>query len=446
MAYNSWLKNNFGKRSLLFLGISIVINSSTLMAAKSTAEVDGIPLSNLQEFVRVIEQIKTYYVEEVSNDELFEHAIVGMVNNLDPHSSYLREEEFGELKISTSGKFGGLGIEVTMKEGIIQVISPFDDTPAAKAGIQAGDLIVRINEEAVKGMTLREAVDKMRGPKGTPVTLTIARENIAQPLEFTIIRDIVKVQNVKSSLLAPHYAYVRLTHFQENTASEMQAAIKKLKKESGGKLKGLVLDLRNNPGGVLDAAVEVSETFLDADELDYNGLIVYTKSRIPQSRLQEVAKGSDVLEKTPIVILVNAGSASASEIVAGALQDHKRAIIVGTNTFGKGSVQTVLPLGDNKGLKLTTAFYYTPSGRNIQAEGIMPDIVIDDLDVTSKVKPKAIREVDLPHHLEDGKRIILPEPLPEPSNQKELLQKDYQLNEALTILKALSVSKRENRL
>ncbi|MFI4954788.1 MAG: S41 family peptidase, partial [Gammaproteobacteria bacterium] len=370
--------------------------------------------------------------------------IVGMVSNLDPHSSYLNEEDFDDLKISTTGKFGGLGIEVTMEEGFVQVISPFDDTPAAKAGIQAGDLIVRIDEQAVKGMTLREAVDKMRGPKGTPITLTVIRENEAQPLEFTMERDIIKVQNVKSSMLEPRYAYVRLTHFQENTADEMQDAIKKLQKESNGKLKGLVLDLRNNPGGVLDAAVEVSDTFLDADKLDYNGLIVYTQSRISQSRLREVAKGSDMLDKTPIVVLVNAGSASASEIVAGALQDHNRAIIVGTNTFGKGSVQTVLPLGDNKGLKLTTAFYYTPSGRNIQAEGILPDIEIDDLAVTSKDKPKAIREVDLPHHLDEGTPIPLPEPLPEPHDQKDLLQKDYQLNEALTILKALSVSKRES--
>lgn len=422
-----------------FCALLLILAQSYAYAEKDADEPDGIPLSNLQEFVQVIEQVKTYYVEEVSNDDLFEHAIEGMVNNLDPHSSYLNESDFDDLKISTTGKFGGLGIEVTMEEGLVRVITPIDDTPAAKAGIQAGDIIVRINDKPIKGMPLREAVDEMRGPKGSKVTLTLVREGRSKPFDVTLERDIIKVQNVKSYMLEPGYGYVRLTHFQENTARDMQQAIKKLQREADGKLKGLILDLRNNPGGVLDAAVEVSDTFLDADDLDYNGLIVYTKSRIAQSRIRDVARNSDMLNGAPLVILVNAGSASASEIVAGALQDHNRAVIVGTNTFGKGSVQTVLPLGENKGLKLTTAFYYTPKGRSIQAEGIEPDIIIDDLDVTSKDRIKSVREIDLPNHLEDEP----PEQLRDRDgvDQKQLLQKDYQLNEAITILKALSIKR-----
>lgn len=419
--------------------IPLLSLSHTAMAADRPSDVEGIPLSNLQEFVQVIEEIKTYYVEEVSNDDLFEHAIEGMVNNLDPHSAYLSESDFNELKISTTGKFGGLGIEVTMEDGFVRVISPIDDTPAAKAGIQAGDVIVRINDKPIKGLTLREAVDEMRGPKGSKVVLMVMRDDSTKPREFTIERDIIKVQNVKYSMLEPGYGYVRLTHFQENTAKDMQHAINKLKRESGGELKGMVLDLRNNPGGLLDAAVDVSDTFLEADELEYNDVIVFTRSRIKQSRFVDIARTPDLLDGAPLVVLVNEGSASASEIVAGALQDHERAVIVGSKTFGKGSVQTVLPLGDNKGLKLTTAFYYTPSGRSIQAEGIEPDIVVDDLDVTSKQKAQSSREVDLRNHIGEDRYIFSSRE--EGLDQKELLQKDYQLSEAMTVLKALSVQR-----
>ncbi len=387
----------------------LLFSSCAVFAAERPSDVEGIPLSNLQEFVQVIEQIKTYYVEEVSNDELFDHAIEGMVNNLDPHSAYLDEGDFDDLKINTTGKFGGLGIEVTMEDGFVQVISPIDDTPAAKAGIHAGDVIIRINEKPVKGMTLRDAVDEMRGPKGSKVVLTVMRDNATKPKEFVIVRDIIKVQNVKYTMIEPGYGYVRLTHFQENTAKDMQHAINKLKKESDGQLNGMVLDLRNNPGGLLDSAVDVSDTFLEADELNYNGVIVFTRSRIKQSRIVDISRSPDLLDGAPLVILVNEGSASASEIVAGALQDHERAIIVGTKTFGKGSVQTVLPLSDNKALKLTTAYYYTPSGRSIQAEGIDPDIVVEGSEAGI--------------------------------DQKMLLQKDNQLNESMTVLKALAVNR-----
>jgi carboxyl-terminal processing protease len=437
---NKGIYFNMNTRRLILAFCLLVSTTQVSFAAREDDNPEGIPLNKLHEFAQVINQIQTYYVEEVSDDVLFENAIQGMVNSLDPHSAYLDESDFDDLKISTSGKFGGLGIEVTMEDGFVKVITPIDDTPAARAGIEPGDLIVRIDDTPVKGLTLREAVDKMRGPKDTYVILTVIREEEPQPLKIRIMREIIKVQNVKASLLEPNYGYIRLTHFQANTARDMQEALDKLEDENGGRLRGLVLDLRNNPGGVLDAAVEVTDTFLEADELDYSGVIVYTKGRIAQSRLVDTAKTEDMLEGAPLVVLVNAGSASASEIVAGALQDHHRAVIMGTRTFGKGSVQTVLPLGENKGLKLTTAFYYTPSGRSIQAEGIEPDVVIEDVKVTGEQEEDedSIRESDLPRHL-DGEA---PKGNEKSINSRELLKKDYQLNEAVNVLKALNISKR----
>jgi carboxyl-terminal processing protease len=344
----------------------------------------------------------------------------------------LTSEDFDDLKINTTGKFGGLGIEVTMEEDVVRVIAPIDDTPAAKAGIQPGDMIIRLDNKSVQGMTLREAVSAMRGPEGTPITLTIAREDSPKLLEFTLNRAIVKVQNVKAYLLEPGYVYVRISHFQEHTARELQQAILKLKKESHGPIKGLILDLRNNPGGVLEAAVEVSDTFLDADKLDYDGVIVYTRSRVPQSQLLEKAKSKDILNHAPMVILVNGGSASASEIVAGALQDHKRALIIGETTFGKGSVQTVLPLNDNKALKLTTAYYYTPSGRSIQKDSIEPDIEIEHEEIINKViDDEVIKERTVVNTNKE-------------SNAVELLKDDYEVNEALDVLKEVNAKKRKH--
>lgn len=420
--------------------------------SSSTAQ---FPLEELQLFTRVVDQIKTNYVEEVKDKKLFENAVRGMLEGLDPHSSYLDEEAFNDLKVSTTGKFGGLGIEVTMDEGFIKVVTPLDDTPAEKAGIQPGDLIVRLDETPVKGLSLRDAVSMMRGEKGTPITLTIVREGLQNPMRLTLQRDTIHVANVKSRFLEPGYAYLRLTHFQSNTGKDMLAALEKLQTEAGAKgLKGLVLDLRNNPGGVLDAAVQVSDAFLDKKKLKHDGLIVYTEGRLPSSQFKEYANPGDVLNGAPMVVLVNTGSASASEIVAGALQDQQRAIIMGTKTFGKGSVQTVLPLTDKSALKLTTAFYYTPSGRSIQASGIEPDVVVDKIAVKSvNTEPNEyVREADLQGHLTSNKNAAPKKDKEKEKDSKEkdaksseeqsnakIMSNDYQLNEALNLLKGLNV-------
>jgi len=437
-------------KKLAFIGfVSFNLNAGALLAAE-TAALDAqknFPLEELQMFTRVVDQIKTNYVEEVGDKKLFENAVRGMLEGLDPHSSYLDEESFSDLKVSTSGKFGGLGIEVTMDDGFIKVITPLDDTPAEKAGILPGDLIIRLDETPVKGISLRDAVGMMRGEKGTPITLTIVREGEQNPLRLTLTRDVIHVANIKSRMIEPGYGYVRLTHFQANTSKDMLAAIDKLKAESGTNgLNGLILDLRNNPGGVLDAAVQVSDSFLDKKNLKHDGLIVYTEGRLPSSQIREYATAGDVVNGAPIVVLVNTGSASASEIVAGALQDQKRAIIMGTKTFGKGSVQTVLPLTDHSALKLTTAFYYTPSGRSIQASGIEPDVVVDKITVKSvSVDPdEFVREADLQGHLTSNKNAAAKDAKKEKgdkanADKAKLVNTDYQLNEALNLLKGLNI-------
>jgi len=394
------------RAGLLVLGIGLAQPS---WAGKSTDnESEVLPsLQELKQFTTVFEHVKRYYVNSVDDKTLFENAIRGMLNGLDPHSAYLNTEELSELKVHTSGKFGGLGIEVTMEDGFIRVISPIDDTPAQKAGIQAGDLIIRIDDTPVKGLKLQEAVDKMRGEKGSPITLTIIRQKELKPLKITLNRDVISVKSVRQRLIEPDYGYVRISQFQNNTAQDIIRAIQSLKKDNDQKpLKGIVLDLRNNPGGVLESAVQVSDTFLDAPKLSYNHLIVYTKGRLNGSEIQEVAHEGDILNQAPIVVLVNGGSASASEIVAGALQDHHRGVIVGTQTFGKGSVQTVIPLKDKRGIKLTTALYYTPAGRSIQAMGIKPDIVVHRLKIDSDkdedIQDLLLREEDLQNHLNNG--------------------------------------------
>lgn len=423
--------------------------------AKQQAPQEPLPLEDLQRFTSIVEQIRKYYVKPVDDKELFEHAIRGMLSGLDPHSAYLDPGEFSDLKANTSGKFGGLGIEVTMEEGVVKVISPIDDTPAQRAGIKAGDLIVRLDDAPVKGMTLKKAVEVMRGERGKPITLTIVRKGSSQPLKIKVMRDLILVKSVKTKLLDKQYGYVRISQFQSQSAEDMIAAIEKLNKESHNKLKGIILDLRNNPGGILESSVKISDAFLDKPKLGFNGMIVYTEGRLPGSEIKETAREGDVLNGAPIVVLVNGGSASASEIVAGALQDHKRAIIVGTQTFGKGSVQTVLPLKDNHGLKLTTALYYTPAGRSIQAEGIVPDIEILDLKIPEAKQDdeesiSSIRESDLEGHLATGKKPSteddesLKEKVDEATlsdaekeENKTLLSQDYQLNEALNLLKGL---------
>jgi len=369
-----------------------------------------------------------------------------MLSGLDPHSAYLDKEAYDELKVGTTGQFGGLGIEVGMENGFVKVISPIDDTPAQKAGVKAGDLIIRLDDKPVKGLSLNDAVKIMRGEPGSPIVLTIVREGAEQPIKLKLVRDIIKVKSVKSRLLEPGYGYVRLSSFQAKTGESMVEAIEELKKP--GKLKGLVIDLRNNPGGVLNAAVTVSDAFID------DGLIVYTDGRVEDAKMKFNASPGDLLEGSPIVVLINAGSASASEIVAGALQDHNRAIIMGEKTFGKGSVQTILPTSNGAAVKLTTARYFTPSGRSIQAEGIAPDVSISKVKLEAAVQSEfgPLKEADLANHLENNNPGPKHEPMKdlpvtkEPKTKQEIEEalalQDYPLNEALNLLKGINIVKK----
>lgn len=430
---------------------------STKEASASSNE--KLPLNDLQRFTTVVENIKNYYVKPTEDSFLLENAMKGMLSGLDPHSSYLDKDDYEELKAATTGKFGGLGIEVVPEDGLIKVISPIDDTPAQKAGIQAGDIIIRLNDTPVKGLSLREAIEKMRGEKGTNITLTIIRQGENKPLKVVVTRDTINVKSVRSEMLEDNYGYVRISQFQSNSGDDVVQAVQNLKKTNGGKLKGLVLDLRNNPGGVLDASVQVSDAFLDREKLKYEGVIVYTKGRMSGSQIKEKAHSGDILSGAPIVILVNGGSASASEIVAGALQDHHRAVVVGTQTFGKGSVQTVIPLKENRGLKLTTALYYTPAGRSIQADGIKPDIIVQNMKFPASTEVDQtggflLREEDLRGHLENGgnkeqakknststQASSSSSPNAKDNKDLPLVNRDYQLFEALNILKGLALLK-----
>lgn len=393
-----------------------------------------LPINELRTFADVFDRIKQAYVEDVDDKTLLENAIQGMLTELDPHSAYLKPEAYQDLQINTTGEFGGLGIEVGMEDGFVKVITPIDDTPAKKAGVEAGDLIIKLDSTPVKGLTLGEAVKLMRGKPGSDIVLTIIRAGIDKPLEITVTRAVIQVQSVRGRLLEKDYGYVRLSQFQINSGADMLKLLEKMHKENKNDLKGLVLDLRNNPGGVLQAAVDVSDAFID------DGLVVYTQGRLPDSDMKFRASPGDDLKGVPIVVLVNGGSASASEIVAGALQDHSRAVIMGTTTFGKGSVQTVLPLHNNRALKLTTARYYTPSGRSIQAQGIEPDIVVENAQLTRLEEMQRVKERDLSGHLEN------PEGEEDKSAdadiEKPLSDTDYQLYEALNLLKALNVLKR----
>jgi carboxyl-terminal processing protease len=420
----------------LLLGISLAIGHGVL-AEKEEAAAAPLPLEELRGFTEVFARIKKDYVEPVSDKTLLENAIRGMLSGLDPHSAYLDAESYGELQVGTTGEFGGLGIEVGMEDGFVKVIAPIDDTPADHAGVKAGDLIIKLDEQPVKGMSLQDAVKLMRGKVGTDIVLTIIREGEEKPLKFTLTRDVIKVKSVRQRTLEEGFGYVRISQFQSHTGDNLAEAIDKLKEENKGKLKGLVLDLRNNPGGVLNAAVDVSDAFLD------KGLIVYTQGRIQDSELKFNASPKMLLENEPMVVLVNGGSASASEIVAGALQDHKRAVILGTRTFGKGSVQTILPLTNDTALKLTTARYYTPSGRSIQAEGIEPDIVLDPVKLTKVDEPsmERIKEADLTGHLANGNAKSAGKDKKEKAPELSLAESDYQLYEALNILKGLSILK-----
>jgi carboxyl-terminal processing protease len=393
----------------------------------------NIPFEGLKTFSEVYGRIQQDYVEPVSDEKLLEDAIRGMLTGLDPHSAYLDQEQYNELRVGTTGQFGGLGIEVGMENGFVKVIAPIDDTPAYQAGVKAGDLIIRLDDKPVKGMSLNDAVKIMRGEPGSSITLTIVREGVEQPLKITIKRDIIKIKSVKSRLLEDGYGYVRITSFQSKTGDNLVEAIEELKKK--GELKGIVLDLRNNPGGVLNAAVAVSDAFLES------GLIVYTDGRVEDAKMRFMATPNDVLSGAPIVVLINAGSASASEIVAGALQDHKRAIIMGEKTFGKGSVQTILPTSNGGAVKLTTARYYTPSGRSIQAEGITPDVQISKvkLELAAKSEFSPIKEADLVGHLSNGKSKKGEESGGTEAGEDVLALQDYPLHEALNLLKGINI-------
>lgn len=397
----SKMKNPLKLFLVLSLGLLVGVTGGHIGEALAREEQAGekLPLKELRTFAEVFGRIKSDYVEGVDDKKLLESAIRGMLSGLDPHSSYLDKEEYRDLQVGTSGEFGGLGIEVGMEDGFVKVIAPIDDTPAERAGLKAGDLIIRIDDKPVKGISLNDAVNVMRGKPGTEIVLTILREGADRPFNVDLVRDVIQVASVKNRTLEPGYGYVRVSHFQSRTTEDLLTALSELEKKNDGELKGLVLDLRNNPGGVLNSAVGVSDAFLGG------GLIVYTKGRIDDSELQFKAGPDDVLKGAPIVVLVNEGSASASEIVAGALQDHKRAIIMGRPTFGKGSVQTIVPIDDSTALKLTTARYYTPSGRSIQALGIVPDIVLTrgELNVVDEPDVDPVKEADLRRHLDDSK-------------------------------------------
>ncbi|MAS41155.1 MAG: peptidase S41 [Porticoccaceae bacterium] len=391
-----------------------------------------LPLEELQLFAQIFDQVRSAYVEEIDDRELLEKAITGLLGELDPHSAFLQQDSYAELKEHTTGEFGGLGIEVGLERGYVRVISPIDDTPAARAGLRPGDLILKLDERSTQGMSLDEAVSRMRGAKGTSITLTIGREGVSEPLTLTIVRDIITVQSVRWETLEPGYGYVRIAQFQEQTGGEFRSALEELRDGEPG-LKGLILDLRNNPGGLLPASVEVADTLLDG------GLIVYTKGRIASANTKSMATAGEFLAGVPVVVLINEGTASAAEIVAGALQDRQRALIIGTRSFGKGSVQNVLPIGDGRAVKLTTARYFTPGGHSIQAEGIRPDIEVRRAEIHELEPGFTVKEADLSGHLSGaGDQGAAPRREAEPATPA-----DNQLQEALNLLKALVIFVRQ---
>jgi carboxyl-terminal processing protease len=431
---------------LLLIGMAL----GFFLAAQWVPNVSAVPrqdYESLEAFTNILSIVKKNYVEDVNTKSLVNGAINGMLSSLDPHSAYLTPDLYKELQMDTQGRFGGLGIEITIKGGILTVVSPIEDTPAAKAGVKPGDQIFKIEDEFTKDMTLVDAVKKMRGPKGTKITISVRREGVAELIDFTLVRDTIRVQSVRSRNLEEGYGYVRLAQFQERSDRDLQRSLEKLVAEKGG-LKGLVLDLRNNPGGLLTQAVRVADLFLDS------GMIVYTEGRIESQRQKYFAQKDGSWMDFPVVVLVNGGSASASEIVAGALQDHKRAIVLGTKSFGKGSVQTILPLDDSSALRLTTARYFTPKGRSIQAMGIVPDIVVESTPQqeakADEKRRQSIREENLPGHLQNQQQTPSPEQ-GEKEKEKQIpssaptgddsIDNDAQLKRALDLLKSWDVFK-----
>ena len=460
------MRSKFEKISLItigaVLGITLSLNYPAI-AEKNTKP--QLPLDELRTFAEVYGKIKSDYVETVEDKKLINEAINGMLTGLDPHSSFLDVEGFKDLQAGTQGEFGGLGIEVGMEDGLVKVISPIEDSPAFKAGIKSGDLIMQLDEKLVKGMSLNDAVKIMRGKPNTPIKLTVLRKGENKPLYITLIRAIIKTQSVKYKLSEPNYPYLRITQFQEHTGEDLAKAIKTLREQNKGPFKGLVLDLRNNPGGLLNAAVGVSGAFIPKD-----ALVVYTEGRTPDAKMQLTANPANYsrggesadylkdlpadIKNVPMVVIVNGGSASASEIVAGALQDHKRAVIMGTQSFGKGSVQTILPMNNGTAIKLTTARYFTPNGRSIQAQGIVPDIIVEDPANPSDAGLN-LREADLSRHLSNPKEAEAPaktEAAKPASTKEESKEKpvdfkpieagtksDFQFMQAINLLKGMDI-------
>ncbi len=455
----------FKQAGLIVMGAVLGVLISLNFSAVAQKDPGPVPVEDIRAFTDVFGRIKADYVEPVEDKKLISEAINGMLSGLDPHSAYLDVDAFKDLQTSTQGEFGGLGIEVGREEGFVKVVSPIEDTPAFRAGIKAGDMIIKLDDLNVKGMTLNDAVKKMRGKPNTPITLTIVRKGEAKPRVITLNRAVIQIQSVKAKLLEPGYGYFRVTQFQEHTGELLAKHIDEVFKKSNVPMKGIVLDLRNDPGGLLNAAVAVSAAFLPP-----NSLVTYTEGRTEDAKMRLMAvpehylRGAkdDFLKRLPgdvkkvsMVVLVNGGSASASEIVAGALQDHKRAVVMGTQSFGKGSVQTILPLGNGTAIKLTTARYFTPSGRSIQAKGITPDIVVEEATIKeTEEQGLRMREADLGRRLSnpqdkgEAKDAAAAKPDAAPAAKPEdgkpevadiVSKSDYQLNEAVNLLKALSI-------
>lgn len=402
--------------------------AQTALDSKNGDQAATLPLDELRTFVEVFERIKSAYVEPIDDKTLMNNAIKGMVSNLDPHSAYLDNKMYNNLEEMATGQFGGLGIEIEQSDGFIKIVAPIDDSPAANAGIQSGDLIVKINDTPTKDMSLNDASISMQGKVGEKIDLTLVR-GTKKPFVVTLTRAKIQMKSVKAQLVEKGYGYIRISQFQTNTGKEVNKALSELVKQNKGPLKGVVLDLRDNPGGVLQAAIDTVDQFVD------KGLVVYTKGRLPNSELHFYTNIGDPSNGVPLVVLVNNGSASASEIVAGALQDLNRAVIMGTRSFGKGSVQTILPVNKKEALKLTTALYYTPKGRSIQALGIEPDIVVSQATVSQAKPGFEVREADLQNHLNNAKKGMTSN-----TNDADNLQiKDYQLSQAISLLKGLSV-------
>jgi len=461
----SFMRSKIEKFTLIACGAIIgVLISLNLPVFADKAEKNNLPIDELRTFAEVFGKIKSDYVEPVEDKKLINEALNGMLTGLDPHSSFLNVEDFKDLNQATQGEFGGLGIEVGMEDGFVKVISPIEDSPAYKAGLKSGDLIMKLDETSTKGLTLNDSVKRMRGKPGTSILLTVLRKGETKPLTFNLVRAVIKSQSVKGKLTEPNYAYVRIAQFQEHTGEDLAKLLKNLRQQNKTPLKGILLDLRNNPGGLLNAAVGVSAAFLPKGDL-----VVYTEGRAQDSKMHLTAVPADYLKgggkddylkdlpedirTTPMAVLVNNGSASASEIVAGALQDHKRALIVGMQSFGKGSVQTILPMNNGTAIKLTTARYFTPNGRSIQAKGIVPDIVVEDATVNTAEQGMNLREADLSNHLSNPKEAEAPaKEAPKPptvkKDDKQSTDKtpmeagtktDYQFMQAVNLLKGIDI-------